>query len=204
MKILPHIQNRRYMYRNSINFILNEIWPMLLISTVIAVSIRTVYLIVHKSNFKLYRELIYLGMILYSLSLFYIVTFQDVSWSTSNYIPFKEILRYNFGSSLFFKNVLGNMVIFMPFGLFVSYVLKSRKILPITIITLITSLTIETTQLVIGRVFDIDDIFLNVLGSLTGYYIFVLINQIIPKKLKCDKFYNTVLLLMIIFAIIYL
>ena len=192
------------MYRNSINLILNEIWPMLLISTVIAVSIRTAYLIMHKKIFKLYRELIYLGMIVYVLSLFYIVTFQDVSWSTSNFVPFKEILRYNFGSSLFFKNVLGNMLIFMPFGLFISYILKSKKIFPITLITLITSITIETTQLIIGRVFDIDDILLNVLGSLFGYYLFVLIEQIIPSKLKNEKVYNIILLLVIIFGIIYL
>lgn len=192
------------MYRNSINLILNEIWPMLLISIVIAVSIRTAYLIMHKKIFKLYRELIYLGMIVYVLSLFYIVTFQDVSWSTSNFVPFKEILRYNFGSSLFFKNVLGNMLIFMPFGLFISYILKSKKIFPITLITLITSITIETTQLIIGRVFDIDDILLNVLGSLFGYYLFVLIEQIIPSKLKNEKVYNIILLLVIIFGIIYL
>ena len=32
-----------------------------------------------------------------------VVTFQDVSWSTSNFTPFKEIFRYEIGDRLFYK-----------------------------------------------------------------------------------------------------
>ena len=88
--------------------------------------------------------------------LFHIVTFQDVTWSTSNFTPFKEIFRYTFGSRAFYKNVVGNMIMFMPYG-FVSYFISLKPYL-ILLLSLIVSITIETTQL-IGRVFDIDDIF---------------------------------------------
>lgn len=54
-------------------------------------------------------------------------------------------------------------------------------------LTIITSITIETTQLVIGRVFDVDDILLNIIGSFIGFIIFYLLNNFknkLPEILK--------------------
>lgn len=195
------------MFRTTINLILNEVWPMLLIITVIVSSIRITYIIMNKKKFVLYKELIYLSALLYVLSLFYTVTFQDVSWSTSNFIPFKEMFRYEFGSKIFFKNILGNMIMFVPFGLFTSYVLKNKKIVPIVILSIIASATIETTQLVIGRVFDVDDIMLNIVGAIVGFIIYILsfkINNKLPSCLKKEWVYNIVLVAIFTFAIIYL
>lgn len=39
------------------------------------------------------------------------------------------------------------------------------------------SVTVETTQLLIGRVFDIDDIILNIIGGIVGYGIYRLIDM---------------------------
>jgi glycopeptide antibiotics resistance protein len=72
-------------------------------------------------------------------------------------IPFKEMFRYRIGSNLFFRNVVGNMIIFMPFGYFVSHFLTLKKSRSCILLTVIASATIENTQLAIGRVFDIDD-----------------------------------------------
>ena len=80
-------------------------WPMIAIGVIIAVLLRTTYLIVNKQKLILHEELLKLCFIIYILCLFYAVTFQDVSWSSHNYIPFKEILRYDLGSSLFYKNI---------------------------------------------------------------------------------------------------
>ena len=44
------------------------------------------------------------------------------------------------------------------------------KLLSLIIVTIIYSFAIETMQLLIGRVFDIDDIILNLIGSIIGYY----------------------------------
>ena len=38
-------------------------------------------------------------------------------------IPFKEMFRYNIGSRLFVKNVLGNMLMFLPY--FLVFILKT-------------------------------------------------------------------------------
>lgn len=73
----------------------------------------------------------------------------------------------------------GNIFLFMPFGFFCSYFLwnKKRKILKTVQMGLMISFLIEITQLICGRVFDIDDIILNVTGTLVGYYIFSYFKQ---------------------------
>lgn len=190
------------MFSNSIREILLDIWPSLVICLVIITSLRITYLIKYKSNFVFYKEILMLGFIMYVIALFEVVTFQDVSWSSSNFIPFKEMLRYEFGTKLFFKNVVGNMIMFIPFGFFTSYFLKLKKFYSVFILTLLTSITIETTQLLIGRVFDIDDIFLNIIGGLIGYFIFKIIYKI--KFLKKESIYNIIISVVLILIILYL
>ena len=112
-----HIEN---ILNNMISSILPDLLPVIIIITVIACSLRISYLIKHHQKLILYKDLYALIFILYILCLFQIVTFQDVSYGTSNYIPFKEIFRYNFGSRLFVKNIVGNILLFLPYGYFVS------------------------------------------------------------------------------------
>lgn len=190
------------MFSNSIKEILLDIWPSLIICFIIITSLRITYLIKYKVKFIFYKEILMLGFIMYVIALFEVVTFQDVSWSSSNFIPFKEMLRYEFGTKLFFKNVVGNMIMFIPFGFFISYFLKLKKIYSVFILTLLTSITIETTQLLIGRVFDIDDIFLNIIGGLFGYFIFKIIYKI--KFLKKESIYNIIISVVLILIILYL
>lgn len=185
--------------------ILENIWPMALIFTIILSTLRICYLKENNQKFILYKEVLTLGFIIYVMSLFHVVTFQDVSWSTSNFIPFKEMFRYELFSNLFFRNVIGNMLMFMPYGFFISYFLKLDKKKIILLLSLIVSCTIEITQLIIGRVFDIDDIMLNVLGGLAGYCLYRLIittKEHLPSFLKNQVFYNMVVLI-ILFGIFY-
>lgn len=195
------------MFRDTIVDIFNQTWPMLLICTTIAISMRITYLIKNQQNLFLYRELMKLLFIIYIMCLFYVVSFQDVSWSTSNFIPFKEIMRYEFGSRLFLLNVVGNTLMFIPYGFFIGYFLKNNKILTAIILGLITSTTIETTQLQIGRVFDIDDIILNVLGVIIGNYIYMFLGSIknrLPKFLKHPIFYNIIVITLLVLFALYL
>lgn len=186
----------------------NENWPMILIFTVFVITIRLVYLFVHKEKFVLYKELFMFTALLYAMLLFYVVTFQDVNYGTNNFIPFKEIMRYEVGSKLFIKNILGNIILFIPFGFFVSRILKTRKIWPIVFVSIITSGVIEYTQLQIGRTFDIDDIILNLIGSLLGYLMYLVIDV---SESKLPNICNTVLfknivtiVLLLITVIIYI
>lgn len=195
------------MFRNSILEIFNANWPMIVICTVIICSMRIVYIIKNKVNFVFYKEMMMLAFIIYIMCIFYVVTFQDVSWSTSNFIPFKEMFRYQFGSRLFFKNVIGNMIMFLPYGFFIGYFLRLDKKRMVVILITITSLTIELTQLKIGRVFDIDDILLNVLGGFIGFYIYLLLIKIkdyLPEFLKKPIFYNIIIVLVLVTFILYL
>ena len=87
---------------------------------------------------------------------------------------------------------------FIPYGFFISYYLKLKKPLSAFLLILLVSASIETTQLLIGRVFDIDDITLNVIGGMLGFLIYKLIDLIndhLPPVLKNPIVYNIIILL---------
>lgn len=195
------------MLRATIISVFQEIWPVILIFSVALVIFRLSYLFSHHKKIYFYKEIITLGFFVYILCLFYVVTFQDVGWSTSNYVPFKEMFRYDIGSKLFYKNVVGNLIMFLPYGFFVSYFLKLKNPIMILVLALVSSVTIETTQLLIGRVFDIDDILLNITGGLIGFYLYrflIRIREHFPKLLKKTFVYNIIILLILIMVILYL
>ena len=195
------------MFRETILNILDNVWPMLVIICTIIISLRVLDIIQNKRKFVFYKEVFYLGFIVYVICLFHTVTFQDVAWGTSNFIPFKEMLRYSLGSPLFIRNVLGNVLMFIPYGFFITYLFRFQKVTLPFILTLILSVVIETTQLLIGRVFDIDDITLNVIGGILGYTLFSLLNDIkkhFPPILSKAWFYNVITILIIAFVILYL
>ena len=186
----------------TIQGVIDMTWPMLLISVVVVVSLRITYLIKNREHFTLYQELLALSFIIYILCLFQIVTFQDtVSWSSNNFIPFREIFRYHIGSRLFLKNVLGNVLLFMPFGFFSSYYLKFKRPWVILGLTLVTSFSIEVIQMSIGRVFDVDDILLNIVGGYFGYLIYSVISRIgdrAPDFFKNEIFLDAVSIIILV------
>lgn len=184
----------------------HNVWPMFFIFTVIIVSIRIVYLICNKQRLVLYKEITMFCFIVYILLLYYIVTFQDNNYGTNNFIPFREIFRYDINSKLFLKNVIGNVLLFVPFGIFVSHYVKSKGVFPIAILSFIVSCSIEFAQSVIGRTADIDDVILNTIGGILGYYISKLGNKLLhklPKFITGQLFLDTLSLISIL-IIIYL
>ena len=187
---------------NTLKGVVNLTWPMIIISVVIIVSLRITYLLKNKTRFILYKELLALSFIIYILCLFQVVTFQDtVSWSSNNFIPFREMFRYHIGSRLFIKNVLGNVLLFLPFGFFCSYYLDVKKAYIPAILTLVASISIECVQMTIGRVFDIDDIMLNIAGGLLGYlmyYLIVRIGNSFPKVFQSEWFLNLLSIILLI------
>ena len=183
-----------------------NIWPMIVLITVIVSSFRIAYLIKYNKMFVFHRELLALIFMIYILCLYYVVTYQDVNYGGVNLIPFKEMFRYSFGSPKFVKNVVGNILMFLPFGFFVSYYLKANKVSYPLVLTLIVSLTIELVQLKIGRVFDIDDVILNVIGGFCGFLIYVALSAVesrLPKFMKRDSFINFIFILILCIILIY-
>lgn len=187
---------------NTIKGVMEFTWPMILICILTLSSIRITDIIKNKKPFILYKEIFLLLFLIYILCLFQIVTFEDqtIYISGNNLVPFQEITRYQFGSRLFIKNVVGNIVLFIPYGIFASLFTKLDKLFPALALVFFASVTVETTQLVIGRVFDIDDIILNLIGGLLGYGIYRFIDQIgdsLPKIFKSNWFLNIASLLLV-------
>ena len=186
----------------AIHGVVEYTWPMVVISSIIVITLRVTYLIEHKEKFVLYKELFALSFIIYILCLFQVVTSQDVvSWAKNNFIPFKEILRYEFGSKLFVRNVIGNMVMFLPYGLFASIILRPKRSYVIMFLVLVASVSIEWVQMAIGRVFDVDDILLNFLGGMLGYFLYAMLVKVadsLPEFLKSEMVLNIISIFLLI------
>lgn len=108
-----------------------------------------------------------------------------------NLVPFTEIKRYflyfdRIGFAGFMLNIVGNVVAFIPFGMFLPLLQPfHRKAIVAVADGLLFTVCIETIQLVtkVGS-FDVDDIILNTLGALCGYVVFILANRIVKKEMK--------------------
>ena len=194
--------------RNAIVDVINMSWPTVVIVVVISAIMRLAYIIKNdRKSFRLYEELFNLMFIVYLLVLFQLVTSQDLIGGGTNLTPFKEIFRYELMSSAFIKQVLGNIVLFVPLGYFVSYYCKIKGIVGITIVSLLSSVTIEIVQHFIGRSVDIDDVILNVIGGIIGFLLYKLlksINEKLPNFMKKKWFYNLLSVIIILLVSLYL
>ena len=190
------------MISENLKFVMETTWPIVLVTVIAIVSLRITYIIKNKKKFILYEELLSLIFVIYLLMFFQIVTYQDVISYGNNFIPFKELTRYQFGTKLFFKNIIGNILLLVPYGFFASYYLRLEKKRSALILVFVVSLSIEIVQLVIGRCFDVDDILLNMIGGMTGYFIFKILDMISNKMSR--NTISTVLTSVIIILIVIL
>jgi glycopeptide antibiotics resistance protein len=149
------------------------------------------------------REFLYFIFFLYivALAAITIVPLSFASHKTPsaddiNLVPFKitiNTIRYlmsvqRFSASIIFQNTVGNIVLFLPFGFLLPMV--SKKINSFTIIFFIAlscSASIECIQYLersfgVYRSVDIDDVILNTLGTLLGWYFLCLVRWIFGIK----------------------
>ncbi|MDE5792541.1 MAG: VanZ family protein, partial [Oscillospiraceae bacterium] len=116
---------------------------------------------------------------------------QGIRWCI-NLVPFRTISDYiermdpisiNSIHDFAFQNLIGNMMLFVPMGVFLPYFWqKQRKFLKFLITAFIIILCVEIMQLVtlLGAC-DIDDLLLNLIGCCIGFGIFYLIKPILLK-----------------------
>ena len=102
-----------------------------------------------------------------------------------NIIPFKTIV-YFLSANLSYKikiiNIIGNIAAFVPMGVLLPIIKNNIGIKKIVIIGLIGTVSIEVIQYITGvGASDVDDVILNVLGTVFGYLIYYLTAQIIGK-----------------------
>lgn len=84
-----------------------------------------------------------------------------------------------------------NIIIFIPFGILITHLFKTKKILKTLIITIIFSLSIEIFQLItiIGACM-LNDLITNIIGGLIGSLIYIIVT-----KNKKYKIYNILLII---------
>lgn len=189
--------------------IINDFIPMVVLVTVVGFIVRITLAIYGKVKLNVYQDFKLYITILYCFALFELVTTTDFYSYTNNFIPFKEILRYkSIMSPLFLRNVVGNIILFIPFGFLISDFINSRagkiNIFITSLLTLITSSSIETIQMFIGRSFDIDDIILNFIGSIFGYIAFKIINKTFGKANEILKLIALILFFAVFIISLYI
>lgn len=135
----------------------------------------------HKLRLKtvsVFSFFLYLGLVIY-VTLFawnYGASFGPVGPGGRNYnlIPFRSIYRIAvFSPSIIdpIRILVGNIILFIPFGFLAPIVIKKlrKSLLTITILGMFLSMTIEMSQfLFTHRVSNIDDVILNTLGAFIG------------------------------------
>ena len=196
------------MFLDTLNETILKIWPELTIFIVVLIAVRIVALRNTHKKFSFHEEFLNLLFIIYILLLFELLTgTENNSGSGVNIVPFSEIFRYEIGSKMFIYNVLGNILLFVPYGYFVSRYTDSKKLFQIFLICLITSFTVEFLQVKLGRSFDVDDILLNVIGGTLGYFFFKGLNAIrkhLPKFLQKDFVYDILCIIILAVIVIYI
>lgn len=136
--------------------------------------------------------LLYSVMVLYLLILFALLFLKRKvgSFQSLNLIPFRSITEYLFSDDILSKsfalsNILGNVVIFVPLGLYIMLMNKNKSIIVNTFIIALTSTLVEVAQFIfkVGAA-DIDDVILNTIGGFIGAILFYVIHLIFKSKTK--------------------
>lgn len=141
-----------------------------------------------------YRILGRVLFVLYIVFLVYFLCFSELYGRTEvsegyryNLELFKEINRFiqyreELGAFAVFANLFGNILIFVPYGFFISMASTSRSFFQALFYSFALSLGVEIFQLLtkVGS-FDVDDLLLNTLGGVLGYILFLTCN-IIRRK----------------------
>lgn len=144
-----------------------------------------------------------LGKVLFSLYIifvFYFLLISEIYGRTGemqeyhyNLILFQEIGRFwnyreQLGMFATAANLLGNVLIFLPFGFFMPMASRRRSFLATSFYSLALSLVVEISQLLLKvGCFDVDDLLLNTIGGMLGYITFTVCNVIRRNNAKKTK-----------------
>ena len=126
------------------------------------------------------RQQLLLNILLYAVFAFYLVVLFGLlfmkgrSFSSVNLVPFYSIGSFLFSDDPLLRafavsNVIGNIVLFVPLGLFLPLLVREKSILKNVLWILLISTSAEILQFVFKvGVTDIDDVILNGFGGFLG------------------------------------
>ena len=149
---------------------------------------------------KVCRIFAWLAFAVYLIMLCYYLFFAELTGRTgseeyhNNLVLFKEIkrfIRYReiLGTKAVLLNLAGNVVSFIPFGLFLPLLAhRCRRFGYVTMLSFDFSLMVELIQLIskVGS-FDVDDLLLNTIGGALGYICFLLADRFRNRHLRGKK-----------------
>lgn len=187
------------------NSIINQfiqVIPITLLVGLLYIMFRFLKLKKNNSDINYKKEILYLIFVCYIVGLFNLVLVPRNFWNTIwhnifynlNENPFEGIFdfSYNFIPTIYKiiigeytldswgkAMIVGNFLMFIPMGILLSLCFENFKKKNMFKYAVLIPLAIEVLQLVVGRSFDIDDLVMNFLGIVIGYYLVKLI-----KKLK--------------------
>lgn len=104
-------------------------------------------------------------------------------------IIYDSIRLWQNGNRLYFViSLLGNIVMFVPFGFFTPLLWREKNVKDSMLAGFLASLTVEICQLPLAyRTSDVDDLILNTLGAFIGYAMYLLMRRVFPAF--TDKFH---------------
>ena len=112
---------------------------------------------------------------------------------TPQFVPFKTIIEYvGMVQSIhdwFFKNLACNLIMFMPYGFLLPFMIQRKKRTGIKVVLsgCIASAAIEVFQYMTALgLCDIDDVILNTMGVALGYGIYKIIDIFQKKRSSED------------------
>ncbi|WP_348624934.1 VanZ family protein [Paenibacillus peoriae] len=128
--------------------------------------------------------ILYSGLLLYWMFLGFGRTLRPGPPYSYNIVPFDTIRQYwrameSFPFRVWGVNLLGNIGVFIPFGIFVPIIWVSMRSIGSLLLTIVIALVIlEVSQMLLGAgTMDVDDIILNVLGVLCGRVAYVFLRK---------------------------
>ena len=136
-----------------------------------------------------YRILGKILFVLYIIFIFYFLLISEAYGRVGemkeyhyNLVLFQEIKRFwnykeQLGMIATLTNLVGNVLVFLPFGFFMPMASRYRSFMSTTFYSLGLSLIVEISQLFMKvGCFDVDDLFLNTVGGMLGYIAFMICN----------------------------
>ena len=143
---------------------------------------------------KIFRVVVFVSLVVYVIALLYLLflrykinfgleatSFAERIKYATNFVPFRTISTYitrlsegSINVSIGVQNLLGNFLLFFPFGFYLPFLFKKLSRLSIYAMWVaVIILAVEVTQFIIQMgSLDVDDFILNFSGAILGWLIF--------------------------------
>lgn len=182
-----------------------QVVPIALVIGVAYFISRNIYL--KRKKIKVYykRELLYLIFVCYMVGLLSLVLVPSNFWHRIWHFivygysenPFDGIFNFEYNlipilykvaiGEYFLGNwiktmIIGNVLMFVSMGILLPLCFEKINSKNIYMYAVLVPLVIEVIQLAIGRSFDIDDLIMNCLGILIGYFIVAIMRRLLSSR----------------------